>query len=314
MTAGPGADGVRPVGRLGILARGNHPRLTAAISHVHELADEHGIDVLFEEAVDDLVPDGLPALELGERAPDVVVVLGGDGTLLRASHIVGDKAPILGVNLGRLGFLTAADENEVEPALERLIAGDYVLDRRFMLRAAVLDEGGAQVAEARALNDFVLHQSGMARVTRIAIAVGAQGAEDEVGSFTGDGVILSTPTGSTAYSLSAGGPIIVPRMECTVVTPICPHTLAVRPLVIPAEERVTVRGLDPSEGFVLTMDGREGRMVPVDGTVVVDKSEVAVSFVRFYGQSFFSTLRRKLNWAARPGEKDRMTLHESPGH
>jgi NAD+ kinase len=117
-------------------------------------------------------------------------------------------------------------------------------------------------------------------------------------------VILATPTGSTAYSLSAGGPILDPRMECVVVTPICPHTLAVRPLVIPADERITVRGVDRKVSLVLTIDGQEGRDVPEDGSVVVEKGDLVIPLVRFAGQTFFSTLRRKLNWAARPGSPE----------
>jgi NAD+ kinase len=140
-------------------------------------------------------------------------------------------------------------------------------------------------------------------VTRVSIAVGPDDALEEVGSFTGDGVILATPTGSTAYSLSAGGPILDPRMECVVVTPICPHTLAVRPLVIPADERVTLRSVD-RKVTVLTVDGQQGIDIEEEGAVIVEKGDLVVQLIRFPGQTFFTTLRRKLAWAARPGSPE----------
>ncbi|NIP58265.1 MAG: hypothetical protein GWM92_08360 [Gemmatimonadetes bacterium] len=144
----------------------------------------------------------------------------------------------------------------------------------------------------------------MARVTRLDLFVGEGKAEEEIGAFSGDGVVLATPTGSTAYSLSAGGPLIVPTVECIVVTPIAPHTLAVRPLVIPSGEVVTVRGLEreeSEESLVLTVDGQVGRRLANGDEVRVRRSPVAVSLVRLPEQSFFSTLRRKLNWALRTG-------------
>ena len=291
-----------PFQRVGVVARRHHPRLEGALDRLHRLADVHGLELLFEKAIDETaVPPG-GAFELPEGdTPDLLVSLGGDGTLLRASRLV-SGVPILGVNLGHLGFLTAATEEELERAMERLLAGDFVLDRRFTLKATVLGQDGAPVGTRHALNDFVVHHGGMARVARLAIEVGAPGQEEEIGSFTGDGLILSTPTGSTAYSLSAGGPILVPSMEGIVLTPICPHTLAVRPLVIPAQERVRIVCLDRTEGIVLTVDGQEGKRVQEGGAVLVEKGDQVVNLIRFSGQSFFSTLRRKLNWAARPGE------------
>ena len=290
-----------PFRRVGVVARSNHPRLQGALTRLHGFANAHGLELLFEEAIDEDARPSASTLDLAKgEVPDLVVALGGDGTLLRASRMV-SGVPILGVNLGHLGFLTAATEEELESALERLLAGAYLRDRRFTLKAMVLDGAGRTTATSRALNDFVVHHGGVARVTRLSIAVGKEGAEEDIGSFTGDGLILSTPTGSTAYSLSAGGPILVPNMEGIVLTPVCPHTLAVRPLVIPAHERVRVRCLDRTEELVLTVDGQEGLGVAEWGSVVIEKGDEVVNLIRFSGQSFFSTLRRKLNWAARPG-------------
>jgi NAD+ kinase len=146
---------------------------------------------------------------------------------------------------------------------------------------------------------MVVHKGGVARVTRLDLLVGTDGNEDEIGSFSGDGVIVATPTGSTAYSLSADGPIIDPSMECIVVTPICPHTLAVRPLVVPAEDRITIRAQKRSETLFLTVDGQVGRELSAADTVVVQRGDARIRLIRFPGQTFFSTLRRKLNWAVR---------------
>jgi NAD+ kinase len=290
--------------RLGVVARSSHPRMEEALARLHRFAEQHGLELLFEKAIDETQPPDDESLGLRGRRPDLVVSLGGDGTLLRASRLVaGMGVPVLGVNLGQLGFLTAAAEEELEDALDMLLARRYTLDRRFTLKATVLGADGAARATAHALNDFVIQQTGMARVTRVGIAVGPEGDLEEVGSFTGDGVILATPTGSTAYSLSAGGPILDPRMECVVVTPICPHTLAVRPLVIPADERITVRSVD-RKVTVLTVDGQEGIDVEEEGVVIVEKSDLVIQLVRFPGQTFFSTLRRKLAWAARPGSPE----------
>ena len=303
VAATPAELRARPFRRVGVVARLNHPRLEGALDRLHRFSAEHGLELLFEKAIDESAPPGAGTLDLDAALPDLLVSLGGDGTLLRASRMVeGHEVPILGVNLGRLGFLTSAAEEELEEAMRRLLARDYLLDRRFTLKATVVGPGEGADEVFHALNDLVVHQAGMARVTRLSLGVGAPGAEEAIGSFTGDGVILSTPTGSTAYSMSAGGPIIVPRMECMVLTPICPHTLAVRPLVIPAQERITVRGLDRNEALVLTVDGQEGWRVEEGGSVVVEKGDRVVTLVRFPGQTFFSTLRRKLNWAARPGE------------
>jgi NAD+ kinase len=288
-----------------VVARRSHPRLEDALTRLHRFADANGLELLFEKAIDEAVPPGSGSLGLVGGTPDLIIALGGDGTLLRASRMVaGLEVPVLGVNLGQLGFLTAAAEDELESALSRLMQRQYLLDRRFTLKASIVDEAGRSTGPLHALNDFVVQQMGMARVTRLNIAVGAAGSEEDIGSFTGDGVILATPTGSTAYSLSAGGPILDPRMECVVVTPICPHTLAVRPLVIPADERITVRGVDRKVSLVLTIDGQEGRDVPEDGSVVVEKGDLVIPLVRFAGQTFFSTLRRKLNWATRPGSPE----------
>lgn len=272
------------------------------LERLHRFASEHGIDVFFESARLEHAPAGSLELDLDREPVDLILALGGDGTFLRASRLLAERdLPILGINVGHLGFLTSAPEAEMEDALERVLAGRFLLDRRSTLVARVLDTDDRELASFFALNDFVIHKAGMARVTELDLQVGEGEARDGIGSFAADGVIFASPTGSTAYSMSAGGPIITPEMECIVVTAICPHTLAVRPLVVPSHATIRVRPIDEVSDLVLTVDGQEGATLGRGDEVVVEQGERTVAIVRFPGQTFFQTLRRKLHWAVRSG-------------
>jgi NAD+ kinase len=224
---------------------------------------------------------------------DILRALGGVGTLLRGARLVAPYGvPVLGVNLGHLGFLTALAPADIVQGLEAVRDGEIVLDRRMGLTVHAEAADGTVRTTSLALNDAVLHRGGVARMIRMAVF--AHG--EEVGTYSADGIILATPTGSTAYSLSAGGPIVTPAVDCIVATPISPHTLAVRPLILSAAERVTVEVLSPTEELILTIDGQEGeRLIPGD-RLVVERAPTRLCLVRFPGQTFFSTLRRKLRW------------------
>ncbi len=287
-----------PVRRIGIFALPGQPGLAPALARLDELARRFGIEVACEPGIIAHAPEGAHPLRLGEPGLDLLVTLGGDGTLLRgARKVTGTGVPVLGINLGHLGFLTSSSGSDLATAFERLRGGDFTLDYRITLEATILDEHGDAGDRHVALNDFVVHNSGAARVSRLDLFVGHDGGSDEIGSFSADGVIVSSPTGSTAYSLSAGGPIIAPGVDCILVTPICPHTLAVRPLVLAADERVIVREVDPSGDLVLTVDGQEAVAVVPGSVVEIRTGTVRVPLLRFPGYTFFSTLRRKLNWA-----------------
>jgi NAD+ kinase len=226
---------------------------------------------------------------------DLLITLGGDGTLLRGARLVARAhKPILGVNLGYLGFLTSIAPSELDAGLTSLLAGDYWLDMRFTLEAQVVTKNGLAGPSYVALNDAVLHKGGVARVIRLAVFIGED--REEIGSYSADGIILATPTGSTAYSLSANGAIVVPTVDCIVATPICPHTLAMRPLVLPADQQIIVEVRPPASELMLTVDGQDGEPVKAGDLLIVRKGEPTVPLVRFHGQSFFSTLRRKLHW------------------
>ena len=291
---------------LAVMARpavaGPEGRVAAACREVVAAAEERGVTVVVEPGLAATAPD-LPVADLGTDEIDLVVSLGGDGTLLRAARLVfGRDVPVLGINLGNLGFLTSASADGVAGTVGRVLAGDYFVERRGTLAGEIVDASGAPRRRFAALNDAVVHKAGVAQIVHMGLWVGPHGDPEEVGSFSGDGVILSTPTGSTAYSLSAGGPIIVPELDCFLVTPILPHTLALRPLLVPGEAEISVSALDHRDPLLLTVDGQGGGTVRQGDRVVVRKGDFQVPLVRLPGDCFFSTLKRKLSWAARSTE------------
>ncbi len=281
-----------PFRRVGVIGHSRYGDLAATAAALARFAEAQGLELAPEESLADLLPDR-PPFEPAEV--DLLLTLGGDGTLLRGARLVAPyRTPVLGINLGSLGFLTSVGPNEMDAALARVLAGDYWLDVRMTLAAAIERPGGALGPTHVCLNDAVLHEGGSARSIRLSVRMGAE--EELVASYGADGIILATPTGSTAYSLSAGAAIVVPTVECIIATPICPHTLAVRPLVVPASTVVSVEVLSPSEDIVLTVDGEKGGTMRPGDRLLVRRGEAAVPLVRFAGQSFFATLRRKLHW------------------
>lgn len=231
------------------------------------------------------VPDGC----------DLAIVLGGDGTLLSAARAVGNRAiPILAVNLGGLGFLTAIPTEELFPELERTLAGAHRVSRRKMLRAA-LKRKDSLVAEYQALNDVVIAKSSIARIVDLEAWVG----DSFVCGYKADGLIISTPTGSTAYSLAAGGPIIYPTVNAFCVTPICPHTLTNRPVIIPSEAGVRIVNKAAGEDAYLTVDGQVGSPLEAGDSVECGMSDFDVLLVRPPHKTFFDVLRQKLKWGER---------------
>lgn len=290
-----------PVRSLGVVYREHTDEVLAIVERLRAWATEQGLDVRVE-ANAGRGPG--PTLDVVAHPVDLVVALGGDGTFLRASRlVVGTDIPVLGVNLGRLGFLTAIPDSYLEGGLHQVVSGEAVIEHRFRLRAAIESATGERGEPFFALNDIVVHTSGAARVTPLTLSVGDPGDFEEVGSFAADGVIVSTPTGSTAYSMSAGGPIIAPDVEAIVATPICPHSLAVRPLVLSAGRTVRIGSLDPESDHQLTVDGQVVHHLERDERVVISREERPLALVRLPGQTFFKTMRRKLNWAARPPER-----------
>ena len=225
---------------------------------------------------------------------DVLLVLGGDGTLLSMARLVGDLGvPILGVNLGGLGFLAALTVDELYPALESLLRDELVIEERMMLVATVSRQG-ERLSQYAALNDMVITKSAMSRIIRLEVAVDGELAT----GYRADGLIISTPTGSTAYCLSAGGPIVYPTMDAVVLTPICSHTLTNRPIVLPASLRIEVT-LATDQDVMLTADGQVGFALKPWDTVEIRRASARTRLLRPPQRNFFSVLRTKLKWGER---------------
>lgn len=237
----------------------------------------------------EVVPEG----ELG-AAVDLAVVLGGDGTMLRAARLVADHGrPVLGINLGQLGFLVGFAPNHARQALSEALAGALPLTRRMRLAVTFRRRGGEPVVR-HALNDAVLHQGAMARLVEIEAFVDGE----FVASYRADGLIVSTPTGSTAYSMAAGGPIVLPGQAAMVLTPICAHALTNRPLVISANSTIRLQLGADVRGALITVDAQWGHSV-LHGDVI-DIAAAGSPLVMYAGkQSFFDVMREKLHWGAR---------------
>jgi NAD+ kinase len=286
--------------RIGVVGYARYASLDTTVERFTRLVGDAGLDLFLEEGLQELVPGSDRLTDDLVSSLDLLVTFGGDGTLLRGARLVAPYGiPVLGINLGRLGFLTSIGPAEIDQAFANLLSGDVMLDERMVLQVEAEREDREKHGDFLALNDVVLHRGGVARMLRLSIH--AHG--EEVGTYSSDGIILSTPTGSTAYSLSAGGPIVAPTLDCIIATPISPHTLAVRPLILSASETVTVEVLSPTEELILTIDGQQGaRMLPGD-RLVVSRAKEPLKLVRFPGQTFFSTLRRKLGWGDLEGRE-----------
>jgi len=285
------------VRRVGIVAKPDAPRAPEVVTRLVDWLTERGIDVTLEKETAGIVPAVRATAANKAELPglsDLLIVLGGDGTLLSMARAVGDLGvPILGVNLGGLGFLTATTLDEMLPSLQAAVEGRMVVEDRLMLVARVFRNGTA-VCEHMALNDMVITKSAMSRIISLAVSVEGEYAT----AYRADGLIISTPTGSTAYSLSAGGPILFPTADAIVLTPICSHTLTNRPIVIPASHRIEVT-VQSDQEIMLTVDGQVGVGLRERDIVQIVKAAAHIRLVRFPQKDFFSVLRTKLKWGER---------------
>jgi NAD+ kinase len=235
-----------------------------------------------------------PERELAARA-DLVIVLGGDGTFIHAARLVaGRPVPILGINLGSLGFLTEVPRREAFAALDDVLAGRLTTDSRMKLSCRLL-RGDQVIFQDEVLNDVVIGKGALARIGEHEMLVDGL----YVTTFKSDGVIVASPTGSTAYSLSAGGPIVHPAMDCIILTPICPHSLNQRPIVVPGSQVVSVVLRGEAEDFYLTLDGQAGVSLQTGDRLEVRRSPNRVILVRNTRLDYFGMLRQKLRWGER---------------
>jgi NAD+ kinase len=285
------------VNRVGIVAKTDRDLARTVVPALVQWCAGRGLQTVMDKETAALCPnDGVTTARKPDLPGmvDLLLVLGGDGTLLSMARLVGDLGvPILGINLGGLGFLTALTVDELFPALEAVFKGELVVEERMMLGATVSRQG-ERLAEYVALNDMVITKSAMSRIVSLEVAVDGQLAT----AYRADGLIISTPTGSTAYCLSAGGPIVFPTMDATVLTPICSHTLTNRPLVLPASQAIEVKLLTDQD-VMLTADGQVGFALKQWDVVEIRRAGARTRLLRPAQKDFFSVIRTKLKWGER---------------
>ena len=288
--------------RVGVVGHRGYRDLPDVLRTLTTVAPKLDISLQFEEELREVAGSSSPLTSLDDI--DMLLTLGGDGTMLRAARLLdGRPVPMLGMNLGRLGFLTCCGIDEMESALRRFSAGDYQSSRRMMLEVRALDPSGNLRDRWLALNDAVLHKAGFARVVGLRVTVD----REMIASYAADGLVIATPSGSTAYSLSAGGPIVVPTLESILLSPISPHTLAIRPVVLPPTSEVIVEAVHAPDQLLITVDGQVGTIFAPGEALSVRRADNPVVLVRFQDTTFFSRLRTKLAWGGLVGRDEEDT-------
>jgi len=291
-----------PIARVGVVAKTRLQEATPHLVNVEKWLGERGVEAVFETATAALMPVH-PRRRVADKQPLVsevglVLVLGGDGTLLSMADCIGragSAVPLLGVNFGSLGFLTEVTLPELYPALQATLDGQAHVEERMMLRATTIRASGPSTSEI-ALNDVVINKGARSRLIDLSVSVG----DGLVTRVRADGLIIATPTGSTAYNLAAGGPIVQPNVEAIVLTPIAPHTLTNRPLVIPSSSTVRVTPMmgERDEVFV-TFDGQAGFELHAGDQISVCRAGQPIRLIRPSTRSYFDVLHEKLNWGKR---------------
>ena len=287
------------INRIGIVLKPHQHDALKTICDLTQWLSDRGIEVvggpeIERERVEHQT--GCPVKEVPTEklaaVVDLILVLGGDGTMIATARMIEDlEVPVLGINYGGLGYLTEFRIEELYSALESILEGNYRLDKRVMLRT--LHQRGDEVVNSnRVLNDVVINKSALARI----IEIDAYLNDQFVNSFRADGLIVSTPTGSTAYNLSAGGPVMFPSMNAILITPICPFTLSNRPIVVPDDAVIELRLKTDQEEVALTLDGQVGFPLKIDDRVVIQKSVTTFNLIQPSNRNYFDVLRDKLRW------------------
>lgn len=282
---------------VGILAKPRRETIGAVLPQLVEWLRQHNVEAVCDAESGTCVDTPVPAVDREELAAksDLLMVLGGDGTILAAARLVGERGvPILPVNLGGMGFLTSVTLQELYPILEQVLEGKHRISERALLDVQVM-RGGNVAERHRALNDAVLTKMTRARIIDFELDIDG----GFVCKYRADGVIVSTPTGSTAYSLSAGGPIIYPVLDAFVITPICSHTLTNRPLVVPDSMKLELSFDAGDDPVSLTLDGQVDLELQGSDRIVISKSPVKLHLVRPLRKTYFEILRTKLKWGER---------------
>ena len=287
----------KAISTVTIVAKRQAAEARLAVRHCARFLEARRVAVTFDPITARALGRRRDARVPGGASPpaDLYIVIGGDGTLLMlARDLAARPRPILGINLGGLGFLTETGPDEMEGVLIEILEGRYALDRRIGLDVSIV-RGGKTVMRQVTLNDAVINKGALARIIELGLSID----RDPVTTYKSDGLIISTPTGSTAYSLSAGGPIIHPEMDALLISPICPHTLALRPLVVPAAAQVEIVLQTGDSEVYLTFDGQVGYPLRARDRVRVRRGARPVMMVRSRRRNYFEVLRRKLSWGER---------------
>ncbi len=283
--------------KVGIIGKRNNTEVYGIVSDLVKWLDEKGVDYLLDSELGKnlKLKKSVKQADIPKHV-ELVIVFGGDGTFLSVSKQVNEfDIPILGINSGGLGFLTEFTVNELYPIMEKIVKEDYEIEERGMLSASVYKKD-KKFGSYTVLNDLVINNGKVSRI--IDLAIYAEG--NHITTFKADGIIFSTPTGSTAYSLSAGGPIAHPTLPVTLITPICPHILTNRPLVVSNEMEITVKVLTEGSSY-LTLDGQETVKVGLNDEIKLKRSESTVKLIKSPFRDYFSILKTKLMWGERYG-------------
>jgi NAD+ kinase len=279
---------------IGIISRPRRSNLSVVVPTLLRWLEEHGIKTVIDEETAICLPNGSKGLtrEKVADASKLLLVLGGDGTMLAAARLAAPRGiPILPINMGSLGFLTSFTLDEMYPALEETLQGRSSLSERVMIRVELIRAGNV-IDMQRVLNEVVINKGALARMIELELAIDG----DFVCRYRADGLIVASPTGSTAYSLSAGGPIVHPTVESFVITPICPHTLSDRPLVIRDTSCVEMELSGNTESVFLTLDGQRGIPLQPTDHVRVSRAKEMLQLIQPPKKSYFEILRSKLKW------------------
>ncbi len=283
--------------RFGVIANFDRPDAEKAVDAIVQWCRKNRHDVFIYKGISSREQPYMPALpreQLGDNT-DIIISLGGDGTMLASARILRDKdIPILGINLGSLGFLTQLTPDQLESSLTRLLDGDYRIEKRLILKTEIMN--GPSLESPYALNDIVIDKGDVSRVINLSLYADGE----YICSYTADGLIIATPTGSTAYSLAVGGPILNPDMEAFIASPISPFSLTSRPMVFPPDRTLEVKVRSEHGDALLTIDGQVTAKVAPKGAIRITRAEHSLKMVTFADNSFYSILRRKLHWGKLP--------------
>ncbi|HOF78508.1 MAG TPA: NAD(+)/NADH kinase [Smithellaceae bacterium] len=297
--------------KIGMVANVEKAKIAQHVGQLKKWLEKNGAEVfLAEEIAGKMRASGVHAWSELARKVQLLVVLGGDGTMLRtARHIAHYNVPIVGINMGSFGYLTEVNLNEMHAALDLILQGKFAVEKRMMLSVSI-KSGSSVIRAGEALNDVVINRGNLSRITELETEVNGE----YLTTYKADGLIISTPTGSTAYSLSAGGPIVFPEEELIIINPICPHTLTNRPIIFPQKAELVITLWSQEKGATVTLDGQETYQIKSGDSVMIKKSRHAVKVVLSPHRSYWEILRSKLSWSGLPSGSGKRKNAERPEH